>query len=449
MMKRLLLILFLPLLILANPLEGQANTVRDYATPVKVKLVPSINFNVKTTGPYRLLNVDNQKEVSFSGEVQFRHTPNQVTARVNGRDFTSNRGFELQELVSVEQNFTTVSSIQQGSNFNTVEYRGSLKVEPGASRLTLFNTLDIEDYIQGVVPKEMPASWHLEALKAQAIAARNYAYVQMGLSDHMVDTVTNQVYGGKSGEHTRANEAVRATRGQYATANGKVINAFFHSSSGGHTENSENVWSSALSYIKAVPDPYDVHPSNTNNAWTTQIQRSTIEQRLFGTGVRLVDVKVDSRTPNAKSVQKVTATGVRANGEKVTVQLPSGTPDSLRSAFGSSLKSINFTVKPSPSTVQVRTANGSIQNVNHLYGAKVQTGDGKQSTIIADEVKVRTASSTVNQPTSSATYSFEGGGWGHRLGMSQWGARGMAEAGKKYDEILKHYYTGIRVETLR
>lgn len=290
----------------------------------------------------------------------------------------------------------------------------------------------------------------MEALKAQAIAARNYAYVQMKNNDHVVDTVANQVYGGKSGEHSRTNEAVRATRGQYATANGQVINAFFHSSSGGHTENSENVWSSPLPYIKAVPDPYDVHPSNSNNAWTETIQRNTIEQKLFGSGVRLVDLKVTERSPTAGSVQKVTATGVRANGETVKVTVPNGSgPDSLRSAFGASLKSINFRIEPSSAGMKVRTANGSVQDVPTVYGTKMRTANGQDVTVTANEVPIRTASSTVFAQTNSTAYTFKGSGWGHRLGMSQWGARGMAEAGKTYDDILTHYYTGVKIETLK
>ncbi len=451
-MKRILLILLLPLLIITYPHEGKANTVATYDTPIKVKLIPSINFNVKPTGAYRLFNVDNQKEVSFSGDIQFRYTPNQVTVRVNDRDYTSNRGFELQELVSVQQSYALITSVQQGSQFLPLEYRGSLKVEPGNGRLTLFNTLGIEQYIQGVVPREMPASWHPEALKAQAIAARNYAYNQIAFNDYLVDTVSNQVYGGKTGEHSRTNEAVRATSGQYATANGKIINAFFHSSSGGHTENSENVWSSPLSYIKAVPDPYDLHPANSNRSWTTTIQRSAIEQAVFGSGVRLVDLKVNVRSPNASSVQRMTATGIRtSNGETVTVQLPrqGASADSLRSALGTSLRSIHFSVKSSDSQIQVRTANGSTQTIDQTYGATLQTGDGKQTTITGNEMKIRTSATTVSYPTSSNSYTFEGSGWGHRLGMSQWGARGMAEAGYTYDEILKHYYTGIVIERLR
>ncbi|WP_100405473.1 SpoIID/LytB domain-containing protein [Bacillus solitudinis] len=443
-----MIIALFPICLLLFPGATFANTVVTYDTPVKVKLIPSINFNVKTTGTYRLLNVDNQKEVLYSGDLQFRHTPNQVTVRVGDREYTSNKGFELQEVFNPELKFLTITSVQQSSQFVTADYRGSFIVEPGKDRLTLYNLLHIEDYILGVVPREMPASWHSEALKAQAIAARNYARIQMTNNEFLVDTIANQVYGGKAGEHTRTNQAVRDTRGQYAlTSTGKIINAFFHSSSGGYTENSENVWTSQLSYIKAVHDPYDLHTSNSNRSWTTTMDRSNIEQAVFGSGTRLTDLEVTERTSQAKSVQKIVATGVRtATGEIVKVTLPKtgSTPDSLRSTLGGSLKSIYFNVASTDSSALVKTANGSNQKVDYTYGATLQTASG-QSKIQSNNLTVRTTTSTISYPTTASAYTFTGSGWGHRLGMSQWGARGMAEAGKTYDEILKHYYTGIKI----
>jgi stage II sporulation protein D len=438
------------MLVFIFPAELQANQVVQYETPMKVKLIPSINFNVNPTGQYRLFNLDNQREVAFSGEIQFRHAANQVTVRVNGRDFTSNRGFEFQELRTSTESFMTISSIQQKGDFQTYQYRGSLRVEPGPDRLTLFNTLDIEDYLLGVVPSEMPASWHQEALKAQAVAARNYAFKQMAANGFLVDTVANQVYGGKSGEHSDTNQAVRATKGIYATHNGVIIDAYFHSSSGGFTENSENVWRNPVPYIRAVHDPYDRHASNSNNSWNTQLNRSTMEQTIFGNGVRLVNLRVTERSAPAGSVQKLTATGINTStGAVVTTTLPknNGTGDSLRSAFGSpSLRSINFTIDQPNVAVKVKTANGGSQNMNYTYGAKVQSANGSQSIVNTNELTVQMKSSTIKHPTAANTYTFNGSGWGHRLGMSQWGARGMAEAGKKYDEILKHYYTGIQIE---
>ncbi|KMJ55511.1 hypothetical protein AB685_26880, partial [Bacillus sp. LL01] len=403
-MKSILSLLLVSFLLLFFvPTYSHAQDVVDYPTPMKVKLVPTINFNVTPTGHYRLLNVDNQKEILFSGEVQFRHTPNQVIVRVDGRDFTSTRGFELQELHAETENFVTVTSVQQGTSFQATQYRGSLKVERGQDRLTLFNILDIEEYLLGVVPKEMPALWHQEALKAQSVAARNYAYKQMASSGFVVDTTANQVYGGKTGEHPNSNQAVRATKGVYATHNEVIIDAYFHSSSGGHTENSENVWRNPVPYIRAVADPYDQHSANANHSWSTHIDRATMEQTIFGPGVRLVDLEVTERTAQGGSVQKLTATGLNTTtGAVVTSSLPknNGTGDSIRSAFGPSLRSINFTVDKPQVAVQVKTANGGTQNLDYTYGAKIQSENGQHSKVNTNELTVQMASQTVNHPTS-------------------------------------------------
>ncbi|WP_017726217.1 SpoIID/LytB domain-containing protein [Halalkalibacterium ligniniphilum] len=451
--KVLFLLMLLPLMVIFTT-GGQAfaNNPAKYETPIRVSLVPSINFNVTTTGPYKLLNVDNNKEVSYSGELQFRHTPNQVTVRVNGRDFTSNRGFELIEQASSQEAYTTITSVQHSGSFGVRDYRGSLKIQPGSSRLTLINELDIEDYLLGVVPREMPASWHQEALKAQAIAARNFAYNRSRSGNPITGTTLDQVYGGKTGEHANSTSAVRATRGIYALANGRPIDAYFHSSSGGHTENSENVWLNPLSYIRAVPDPYDRHPQNRNNAWTNVASRSDVERAVFGSGIQLVDLRVTSRTA-ANSVQRVEATGInRSTGQIVTTTLPRAgeTADRLRGAFGTSpsLNSINFSVKKEDTSVRVKTANGSTQTVNYTYGNQVMLGNGSTERVNTQQLIVRTANTTQQLPTSPSTYTFEGSGWGHRLGMSQWGARGMAEAGHTYEQILKHYYTGITLGRL-
>jgi stage II sporulation protein D len=141
-------------------------------------------------------------------------------------------------------------------------YRDAIELRPGLSGgVTVVNKVGLENYIRGVVPNESPASWPLEALKAQAVAARSYALgTNSGnpVFDHY-DTVASQVYGGYSSEHPRTNRAVARTAGEVLRNDGKVIVAYFHSTSGGHTENVENVFkgSARLAYIRGVKDPWD------------------------------------------------------------------------------------------------------------------------------------------------------------------------------------------------
>jgi stage II sporulation protein D len=141
-------------------------------------------------------------------------------------------------------------------------YRDAIEYRPGLSGgVTAVNRVELENYIRGVVPNESPASWPIEALKAQAVAARSYA---LGTNSgnpvfDQYDTTASQVYGGYSSEQAKTNRAVAQTRGEVLRYNGKVIVAYFHSTSGGHTENNENIFtgSTPLPYIRGVPDPWD------------------------------------------------------------------------------------------------------------------------------------------------------------------------------------------------
>src|SRR4051812_3396983 len=141
-------------------------------------------------------------------------------------------------------------------------YRGSLELRPGtAGGVTAVNALSLDQYVQGVVPVEMPSSWLPEALKAQAVAARTYALTTDAggtVFDQFADT-RSQVYRGVSGEAAPTNAAVKATANQIVTFDGKPIVTYFFSTSGGHTEDIQNVFYGALSvsYLKGVDDPYD------------------------------------------------------------------------------------------------------------------------------------------------------------------------------------------------
>src|SRR3954452_16894891 len=141
-------------------------------------------------------------------------------------------------------------------------YRGSLELRPGtAGGVTAVNALSLDQYVQGVVPVEMPSSWLPEALKAQAVAARTYALTTDAggtVFDQFADT-RSQVYRGVSGETAPTNAAVKATANQIVTYDGRPVVTYFFSTSGGHTEDVQNVFYGSLSvpYLKGVDDPYD------------------------------------------------------------------------------------------------------------------------------------------------------------------------------------------------
>ncbi|WP_217914198.1 SpoIID/LytB domain-containing protein [Miltoncostaea marina] len=143
-------------------------------------------------------------------------------------------------------------------------YRGRLRAVPEGGALTLVNAVGMEDYLKGVVPREMPAGWGDDApaaLRAQAVAARSYALATMRPTAHydVFDDTRSQVYGGRAAEDPRTSRAVDATRGRVLTYDGRVVTAFFFSTSGGETEDVENVFPGGgpMPYLRSVPDPYD------------------------------------------------------------------------------------------------------------------------------------------------------------------------------------------------
>ncbi|WP_139339607.1 SpoIID/LytB domain-containing protein [Bacillus dakarensis] len=424
-----------------------------YKTEVKVKLLPTNTFSLKINGLYEIVNLDNNTIIPYSF-LSVTQKDGALQILTASESFTSVKGIDINEIQYSADNDVEVTGINTAQGVKPVKYRGSMEIRPGSGSTppTLFNILDMEDYLKGVVPSEMPASWHLEALKAQSVAARSYAHTQIQSNKakgYLEMTVSNQVYGGKSSEHANSNKAIEATAGIFATYNNVPINAVFHSSSGGHTENSENVWSSAVPYIKAVPDPYDVNTSHYG--WSTTANADTIKKSLgLNADQMLLGLEVTKRGPSS-AVQQMQASIYNRSTDSITKMdlLPkyATTPDRFRSIFGTSLKSIKFDVSVD-SSHKIRLANGKDESTSYLTGYKIKDASGKEVTVEDLNLPVKTASSSKLVPTGPKTFTFSGDGWGHLLGMSQWGAKGMAESGHSYDQILKHYYTGIEVKKM-
>lgn len=274
-------------------------------------------------------------------------------------------------------------------------YRGTVIVKPTADdKLTVINELDIDDYLKGVLPREAVTSWAEEALKAQAVASRTY--LASHLARHMdqgfdlCSDVHCQVYGGATKEHPRTTTAVVETQGQILVYEGKPIGAFFHANCGGSTERIDVVW--------GTPDrPYLPCRRCT---WGTAApwyvwRRSLTDEEIL--------------------------TGLKAKG---TVQ-------------GKKLQSISITDKgPSgrAAHIKVRTDAGTYTMLANDFR------------IALNPEKIRSTLFTELRRINNG-YVFAGRGWGHGVGMCQWGAKGQAEQGKDYREILEHYYPGATLAT--
>ena len=328
-------------------------------------------------------------------------------------------------------------------------YRGVLEVSRNAAGLiTLVNELDLEDYLPGVVPREMPPSFPAEALKTQAVAARTYALYQMqnskfaGQGFDVVDTVDSQVYGGVNSEDARSNAAVQATRNQVIVYGGQVINAMFFASGGGHTENNENVFTASVPYLKGVPD-YDQESPKYN--WTVTLPLVEMQKTLAGKGMDVGTVYgLEPAGPRGVSGRWTTLALVGSKG-RLEVKA-----SQLRLALG--LNSTLFDIVPHQEGMQaVQVPLAADQPVTALAAG------GQVATVSPGQAVVQGAGGTrlslAGQPAVAvgkqlvpASLELVGHGWGHGVGLSQWGARGMANSGHTFDDILRHYYQGTSVE---
>jgi SpoIID/LytB domain protein len=206
-------------------------------------------------------------------------------------------------------------------------YRGRLELH-ALSGLSAVNELSLDNYLKGVVPGESPASWPADALKAQAVAARSYAITTSrggSLFDQYPDT-RSQVYNGLDGEDPRTNAAVSKTHLEVVVYNGQVATTYFFSSSGGRTENIENVWGgSPVPYLKSVKDPYDYYAPK--HKWTIKYTFAEVKARLAGLidgkfrGIRVVKRGVSPRIISADVVGTTGSTRVSGSTLKARLGL--------------------------------------------------------------------------------------------------------------------------------
>ncbi|MCW2798983.1 MAG: hypothetical protein JWQ70_455 [Aeromicrobium sp.] len=206
-------------------------------------------------------------------------------------------------------------------------YRTALRsVQPssGSSSRDTVNVLSLENYTRGVVSREMPASWHAEALKAQSVAARTYGVRAISSTRYydICDTTACQVYGGVSAETSTTDDAVSATAGKILTSDGDPALTQFSSSSGGYTS------PGSATYLKAVSDPWDNWSGNANHSWTQSVKASTIQAKYPSIGT-LKSLQVTKRNGFGDLGGRVTS--LKIVGSKSTTTI-SG--DAARSAFG-------------------------------------------------------------------------------------------------------------------
>ncbi len=354
---------------------------------------------------------------------------------------------EYPQFAATEKNEDGIYVLDLGDR----SYRGRIEIGRygGKSSLTAVNVVPLEEYLYGVVPCEMPASWHTEALKAQAVCARSYALIKAGYHAEtdikrgfrMVDTVQSQVYGGISYEHPRSTAAVNATKGETLCYENRTVTGYYFAASGGHTESVEDVWGFSIPYLQGVPDIYENNPSK--KPWSVTLSGDELKRLLHSEGKDVGSVK--------KVTQEVVTSSGRVYSLRVIGSLKSIglATDALRNVLElASTKFRVFGADSVPDTVTVKGASGTKTAAIHdcyVIGAdgRVQSADGltEQYVVLGED----NMTSYPRYAPEEDEYLFAGMGHGHGVGMSQSGAYGMAEQGFTYKAILEHYFTGISV----
>jgi stage II sporulation protein D len=369
---------------------------------------------LSTTTPAQLLGQDNSVVAEIPAGEQWTFTASGntlIATSANGRTYTTT---------------STPARVQPGANgFVRVgerQYRGEMLLRrAGNDRVTLINVLDMERYLIGVVPFEIGSRPDaFDAVKAQAVAARTYAIGGMGsrnaLGFDFYATVADQVYGGTTGEDTLVTRAVLETRGEIITYQGEPIIAYYSSTCGGRTAAVEEVWPwrNGRPYLQSrsdmAPDGQTAYCQGSNRyrwnvTWSGDSLRHVLQQTL-GTRAgntqfainRVEDLRITGTTPSGR------AEAVNITTDGVTHRIPA---DSIR-----------WILRP--------RVNGSL-NSSLLFDLRASKSDD------GDEV---------------ARLEVSGGGWGHGVGMCQWGAIGRARAGQSYRDILHAYYTGVEINRL-
>ena len=279
---------------------------------------------------------------------------------------------------------------------NGQAYRGAIEVRrTPAGRLTAINDLDLEQYLYGVIKGEIDPRWPPEAVKAQAVAARTLALENLAASSGkyagegytLRATTDSQMYLGLRAEDPGAAAAVDATRGMVVTFRGQPIFAAYHSNSGGHTEDSENVWGTPHPYLRGVPDPYALN--GPDEQWATRLPLAAVEAGLRRGGLSvtaIAAIEPGRMTPWGRAV-----------------------------------------------TVRVVDEGGRTQEIG-----------ANQFRLLLGPTIVRSTMFVITR--EGGDISFKGRGSGHGVGLDQWGARAMALRGFTLEQILGYYYTGIAIE---
>ncbi len=322
--------------------------------------------------------------------------------------------------------------------FDGLRYRGAVGFSSHEGSLSVINELTQREYLYGVVPKEMGYTWPREALKAQAVLARTYLTRHMGQYEaygfDICGTANCQAYGGFTAERAATSAAVEDTAGERAYYEGEPIYAYYHANSGGITADVKNVWGGSYPYLVSREDPFSQEAvySDWQIDFTGEELLDLIRERGYQAEA-VLDVDTGAITTDGR-VQSLTITTDR---EAITL-----VREEARRFFGYNiLKSTYYRVSFSD-PLDLLLAGGEVRSLPEEISAI--NGEGVL-TRVSKDWRVLGEGYSRMLDCGEGGLAISGRGWGHGVGMSQYGAREMADLGYDYRQIIAFYYPGVEV----
>lgn len=441
------------LLFCALPAEASSGRYdRLDGVEVRVMLTGSSSassYSITVNGDYELVSADDPDyvyaEISSGERIVFSSGGSRdYRCEAAGESFSSSSPF-MAVPERADDYFT----------YNGSSYRGCFKAMHSGSYYYAINQINIELYLYGVVGRELGYGYNEDATMAQAVAARSYALANYSDSNVYYDlttTTSSQVYGGMSAETQSIIDAVDGTCGMILEYRGEPVHTYYSSNMGGHTENIENVWVSDAIPIRGVPSPHDALAGNYSSygastySWTveyTPAELVALANSYGDTDIGAYQGISYSTTLNGQTSVSGRAMTVTISGSRGSV---TATKDNIRSLLD--LKSTLITISDGSSggDVYVKGADGqtvSLDSLDDLYA--VSSGGGTMKANGGSSVLYVAGSSGVVSElreggAGSGNIVISGRGYGHGVGLSQFGAIAMGDDGYTWDEIIEHYF---------
>ena len=313
--------------------------------------------------------------------------------------------------------------------FRGYSYFGAFEYRRNGGDITVVNVLSMDDYLQGVIVQEMSPSWPLEALKAQTVCARSYAYGKhQSQGFDLCNTTDCQAYVGIATASDNSRRAVEETSGVYLWYNGRVADqAVYSSHNGGASESAVNVWGRDYPYLIGKIDPYEASVVDriSNYNWTVTYTAQELTELLQSKG----DQDQSHRKCHRDHLHRCQRPELEQDAGGVP-HLPGAAFPTLHH-IGRQRRRLRGQWHRFPQYTERSLCRGWEWGNGQVYAIG---GDG-----VISQVKPSASAG------SSGVFTITGSGWGHGVGMSQWGAYSMAQQGDTYKDILTFYYTGIEV----